>query len=72
MAVVGILLIPIGFAVLAIAALVTGATSPWTAILLLVGVLLIGFPDGAEIINLGAAVIMAAGLVPFGLTLIIQ
>ena len=68
----GILLIPVGFAVLAIAALVTGATSAWTALLLLVGVLLIGFPDGAEIINLSAAVIMAAGLVPFGLTLMTQ
>ena len=65
----GILLIPLGFAVLAIAALVTGATSAWTAVLLLVGVLLIGFPDGAEIVNLGAAIVMAAGLVPYGLAL---
>ena len=67
----GMVLIPIGFAVLAIAALTTGATSPWLAILLLAGVLLIGFPDGAEIINLGAAITMAAGLVPFGLTMIL-
>lgn len=66
----GIVLIPVGFAVLAIAALVSGATSPWVAVLLLVGVLLIGFPDGAEIVNLGAALIMAAGLVPFGLAMI--
>jgi hypothetical protein len=65
----GIVLIPLGFAVLAIAALVTGATSAWTAVLLLVGVLLIGFPDGAEIVNLGAAIVMAAGLVPYGLAL---
>ncbi len=65
----GIVLIPIGFAVLAIAALVTGATSAWTAVLLLVGVLVIGFPDGAEIVNLGAAIVMAAGLVPYGLAL---
>ena len=68
----GIVLIPIGFAVLAIAALTSGATPPWVAVLLLVGVLLIGFPDGAEIVNLGAAVIMAAGLVPFGLAMIIE
>jgi hypothetical protein len=33
----GIVLIPIGFAVLAIGALASGATSPWVAILLLVG-----------------------------------
>jgi len=68
----GIVLIPIGFAVLGIAALASGATSPWVAILLLVGVLLIGFPDGAEIVNLGAAITMAAGLVPFGLAMILQ
>jgi hypothetical protein len=35
-----------------------------------VGVLFIAFPDGAEIVNLGAAVTMAAGLVPYGLGLI--
>jgi hypothetical protein len=66
----GIILIPIGFAVLAIAALISGATSPWLAIPLLLGVLLIGFPDGAEIVNLGAAVLLTVGLVPFGLTMI--
>jgi hypothetical protein len=68
----GMLLVPVGFAVLAIAALATGATSPWVAVLLLVGVLLIGFPDGAEIVNLGAALTMAAGLVPFGLAMILD
>jgi hypothetical protein len=66
----GIVLIPIGFAVLAIAALVTGATSAWTAALLLVGVLFIGFPDGAEIVNLGAALVTTAGLVPYGLGMV--
>ena len=37
-----------------------------------VGVLLIGFPDGAEIVNFGAALTRAAGLVPFGLTMVVQ
>ena len=68
----GIVLVPIGFAVLAIAALVSGATSPWVAILLLVGVLFIGFPDGAEIVNLGAAITLALGLVPYGLTMMFR
>jgi hypothetical protein len=67
----GMLLVPIGFAVLAIAALASGATSPWVAVLLLLGVLLIGFPDGAEIVNLSAAITMAAGLVPYGLAMIV-
>lgn len=66
----GIVLIPVGFAVLAAAALLSGATAAWVAVPLLVGVLLIGFPDGAEIVNLAAATIMAAGLVPYGLTMI--
>jgi len=66
----GMVLIPIGFAVLATAALVTGATSAWVAVLLLVGVLFIGVPDGAEIVNLSAALVMSAGLVPYGLSMV--
>lgn len=66
----GVVLIPIGFAVLATAALITGATSAWVAILLLVGVLFIGVPDGVEIVNLGAALVMSAGLVPYGVSMI--
>lgn len=66
----GMVLIPIGFGVLAIAALATSAISPWVAGPLLAGVVFIGFPDGAEIVNLGAAVVMSAGLVPFGVSLI--
>lgn len=66
----GMVLIPIGFAVLAIAALVTGTTSVWVALLLLIGVLFIGVPDGVELINLSAAIVMSAGLVPYGLSLV--
>lgn len=66
----GIVLIPIGFAVLAVAALVTGATSTSVALLLLVGVLLIGVPDGVEIVNLSAALVMSAGLVPYGVSMV--
>lgn len=66
----GIVLIPIGFAVLAVAALVTGATSTWVALLLLVGVMFIGVPDGVEIVNLSAALVMSAGLVPYGVSLV--
>lgn len=66
----GMVLIPIGFAVLAIAALVTGATSTWVALLLLVGVLFIGVPDGVEIVNLSAALVMSAGLVPYGVSMV--
>jgi hypothetical protein len=67
----GIVLIPIGFAVLAVAALVTGATSTSVALLLLVGVLFIGVPDGVEIVNLSAALVMSAGLVPYGVSMVL-
>ena len=40
--------------------------------LLLVGVLFIGFPDGAEIINLAAASLMAVAMVPYGVRLIMK
>jgi len=38
--------------------------------LLLIGVLFVGFPDGAEIINLTAAIFVAAAMVPYGTSLI--
>jgi hypothetical protein len=38
--------------------------------LVFVGELLIGFPDGAEIVNLAAALTVASGLVPFGLAMV--
>jgi hypothetical protein len=38
--------------------------------LLFVGILFIGFPDGAEIINLIAAILMAVAMVPYGVKLI--
>ena len=68
----GMRLNPDAFAVLAIAALSSAAVASWGAGLLLVGVLFIGFPDGAEIVNLAAAVTMAAGLVPYGLEMIVK
>ena len=66
----GILLLPIGFAILAVALLKTGVFPRWASLLFLIGALLVGFPDGAEIINLTASVLMAVALVPYGLKLI--
>jgi len=39
-------------------------------VLFLVGVLFVGFPDGAEIINVTASVLMAVALVPYGVRLV--
>jgi len=66
----GLLLMPIGVAVQIIAMLKTKVLPRWPLVLFLVGVLFVGFPDGAEIINLSAATLMAVALIPYGARLI--
>jgi hypothetical protein len=66
----GIVLLPVGFAILAIGLLQVNALAPWQSILFLIGVLLVGVPDGMEIINLGASILMAIAMVPYGIHLI--
>jgi hypothetical protein len=66
----GISLLPIGFAIQAIALLKTNIIPRWQSILFLVGVLLVGTPDGLEIINLSASIMMAIAFVPYGIQII--
>jgi len=66
----GLLLLPIGFAIQAVALLRSRALPRWQGILFLVGVLFVGTPDGVEIINLTAAVLLAVAFVPYGIRLI--
>lgn len=66
----GLLLMPIGVAVQIIAMMRTHVMPRWSLWLFLAGVLLVGFPDGSEIINLTAAILMAIALVPYGVRLI--
>lgn len=66
----GILLLPIGFTIQAIALLTTHTLAPWQSILFMVGALLVGTPDGLEIINLSASIMMAISLVPYGIQII--
>lgn len=66
----GLLLMPIGVAIQTIALLKTGVLPRWQGGLLLGSLFLVGFPDGAEIVNLGGAVLMAAALVPYGVRLV--
>jgi hypothetical protein len=40
------------------------------AVLFLIGVLFVGTPDGLEIVNLGASLLMAFAMVPYGIKLI--
>lgn len=65
----GILLLPIRFGILAIALLKTRSIARWQGVLFLVGVLLIATPDGVELINLSASILMAIALVPYGIEL---
>ncbi len=68
----GLLLMPIGVIIQTIAMFKTRVLPGWQLTLLLIGVLFIGFPDGAEIINLTAAIIMAVAMVPYGMNLIMN
>jgi hypothetical protein len=67
----GILLLPIGFVLQAIALLKTNTISGWQSILFLIGVLLVCTPDGLEIINLSASILMAIAFVPYGIQIIL-
>lgn len=63
----GILLLPVGFGVQAIALLKYSSLPRWQSLLFLLGVLLIATPDGVELVNLTAAVLMSVALVPYGI-----
>lgn len=66
----GILLLPIGFAMQAIALLKSRLLPRWQSILFLIGVLFVATPDGVEIINLTAAVLLVIAFVPYGIRII--
>lgn len=66
----GIVLLPVGFAIQAVGLLQAGVLPPWQSTLFLIGVLLVAMPDGAEIINLSASVMMAIAMIPYGIQLI--
>ena len=66
----GLLCLPSGFVIQAIALLKSRAIPRWQGILFLVGVLFIGTPDGVEIVNLSAAILIAIAFVPYGIRII--
>jgi hypothetical protein len=66
----GLLFLPIGFIIQTIALLNTQVFPRRQGILFLIGVLLVGTPDGLEIINLTASILMAIALVPSGIQII--
>ena len=66
----GLLLMPLGVIIQTVGLWRTRVFPRWQAGLLLVSVALVGFPDGAEIINLIAATGMAGAMVPYGAELL--
>ena len=66
----GILFLPVGFAIQSVGLLQVSALPAWQSALFLIGVLLVGIPDGLEIINLSASILMATALIPYGIQLI--
>lgn len=67
-----IVLFPTGFGVLAIALIKTNAIPRWQSILFLIGIFVVCAPDGLEIINLTASILLAVALVPYGIQTIIK
>ena len=65
----GIVLLPIGFGIQAIALVRESSMPRWQSLLFLAGVLLIATPDGVEIVNLTAAVLLAGACIPYGIKL---
>jgi hypothetical protein len=66
----GIVLLSVGFGIQAIALFRSRAVPRWQSLLFLIGVLLIGTPDGAEVVNLTASILIAVAFVPYGIQLI--
>jgi hypothetical protein len=67
----GIVLLPLGFAIQVLGLMQAGMLPLWQGGLFLAGVMLVATPDGLEIVNLSASVMMAAAFVPYGIQLII-
>lgn len=68
----GMLLLPVGFAIQAVGLLQANVLPRWQIVLFLIGVLLVGTPDGMEIVNLSASILMATALIPYGIQLIVS
>lgn len=68
----GILCLPLGFLIQAAALLKTRMLPRWQGGLFLVGVLLVGTPDGCEMINLTASICMAIAFIPYGVRMAVK
>jgi hypothetical protein len=65
-----VLLLPLGFAILAVALLAAGALPAWQGIALLAGSLLLMVPDGLELVDLAGCAVLAVAMLPTGVELL--
>lgn len=65
-----VVLLPLGFAVLAVALLASDALPAWQGIALLVGSLLLLMPDGLELVSLTGCALLALAMIPTGIQLL--
>lgn len=66
----GIVCLPAGFAIQSIGLIKSRVLPRWQSTLFLTGALLVSTPDGMEIINLTASILMAIALIPYGINMI--
>lgn len=66
----GLVLLPIGFTIQAVGLLKSSSMPKWQSMFFLIGVIFIGTPDGVEIINLTAAILVSIACIPYGFGLI--
>ena len=65
--VTGVDLLAIGFSIQAIALIKTKKIPRWESLLLLIGIWMLGWPDGEEIFALTGSILLALALVPYGI-----
>ena len=63
----GIMLLAVGFSIQAIAMFKTNVIARWQSVLLLVGIWMLGWPDGEEIVALTGSILLAIAFVPYGI-----
>jgi len=68
----GIVLLPIGFAIQSVGLLKSNVIPRWQSGLLLIGVLFVATPDGVEVVNLTASIVLAVALIPYGIRIITE
>jgi len=63
----GVVLLAIGFSIQAIAMIKTNVIPRWRSVLLLIGIWMLGWPDGEEIVALIGSILLAVAFVPYGI-----